>query len=145
MTDDFMPFTTSQQVSKLPAVYRTVLKKIRECLDGEQPMLLLAPRELTRITGSIESSLFLSQIMYWSDRTENKEGWIYKTYQEWHEEIGLKICRIKTAKENLESMGIIATKVKKTYRGVPTIHYRLMTGNLLQIIDDYYAGLEKKE
>lgn len=145
MSDDFMPFTTSQQVSKLSAVYRTVFMKIRKCMDGEPPMLLLAPRELTRITGSIESSLLLSQILYWSDRTENDEGWIYKTYQEWHEEIGLKICRIKTARENLESMGIISTKVKKTYRGVPTIHYRLLIGNLLQIIDDYYTGLKKKE
>lgn len=144
MLNDF-PFTNSQQVSKLSQVYLTVLTRIRKCMDGEPPMLLLAPRELTRITGSVESSLLLSQIIYWTDRTKNSDGWIYKTYQEWQEEIGLKKCRIISAKKKLESMGIIVTKVKKNYKGVPVIHYRLLVGSLLQTIDDYYSGRKKRK
>ena len=75
-------------------------------------------------TGDIETALFLSQVIYWTDRTTRKDGFFYKTDEEWREEIRLSKYAIRKARKKLEEMGILETKVKKA-NGNPTVHYRL--------------------
>jgi DnaD/phage-associated family protein len=75
-------------------------------------------------TGDIETALFLSQVIYWTDRTTRKDGFFYKTDEEWREEIRLSRYAIRKARKKLEEMGILETKVKKA-NGNPTVHYRL--------------------
>lgn len=75
-------------------------------------------------TGSVESALLLSQIIYWTDRTTREDGFFYKTDDEWHKEIKISKYSIRKARKKLESMGFLETKIKKA-NGSPTVHYRL--------------------
>lgn len=75
-------------------------------------------------TGDIETALLLSQIIYWTDRATRKDGFFYKTDEEWQNELRLSKYAIRKARKKLEEMGILETKVKKA-NGNPTVHYRL--------------------
>jgi len=88
-----------------------------------QKRILTIPRIFIAYTGDLESALLLSQIIYWSDKKDG--GWIYKTYEEWFNEIGLNEYRVRKARKKLERMGVLETKVKKA-NGNPTLHYRLL-------------------
>jgi len=86
--------------------------------------ILTIPKSFIDYTGNIETALLLSQLVYWTDRASNKDGWIYKTYSEWENEIGLSEYKVRKASKALIKLGILETKVKKA-NGVPTVHYRI--------------------
>jgi len=72
----------------------------------------------------LECGVFLSQLIYWSDRGGRKDGWFYKTQKEWEEEIGIKRRAINRCIKKLEGKKILKTKVMKV-GGAPTTHYKL--------------------
>lgn len=74
--------------------------------------------------GDLECGLFLSQLIYWSDRGTRKDGFIFKTDQEWFDELRLSKYAVRKSKKKLTEMGILETKIKKAY-GNPTTHYKL--------------------
>ena len=41
------------------------------------------------------AALLLSQILYWSDRTSDPDGWFAKSYADWHDEVALTERQIK--------------------------------------------------
>lgn len=74
---------------------------------------------LARALGSNNAALFLQQCLYWTTRTADKEGWFYKTIEEFYEELNL------TRREQ-ESVIKILTKHKileKEVKGVPPKRY----------------------
>jgi hypothetical protein len=87
------------------------------------------------------AALLLSQILYWSDRTENPDGWFAKSYEQWHEELAMTqyqvIRAIKGDRRNknrhpsLTDFGV-ETKLlpSKFHRGSPTLHYRVNLSKL---------------
>lgn len=89
-----------------------------------QANILTIPRIFVDLVGDLETALFLSQVLYWSDKGSQDGGWFYKTYAEWEEEICLNEYKVRKAKNKLEEMGLIETKIKKA-NGNPTVHYRL--------------------
>lgn len=90
-----------------------------------QANLLTIPRTFIDYTGDHESALLLSQIIYWSAKAGRQDGFIFKTYRDWQEEIGLKEYAVRKATNHLKEMGILETAVHKAY-GNPTVHYRLI-------------------
>ena len=68
-----------------------------------QASILTIPKELIHYCeGDINSALLLSQLIYWQDKIKNKEGWIYKTYKDWEDEICLNEYHIRKARKYLE-------------------------------------------
>lgn len=54
---------------------------------------------LIQLTGSVSAALFLSQCLYWTDRTSDKAGWFWKRRDEWQTELNLKFdaqLRVRT-------------------------------------------------
>lgn len=94
-----------------------------QSLTGEKNLLAI-PREIIRFTGDLESGVFLAQLVYWTDRGSRKDGFIYKTLKEWQDEIFISEYSLRKIRKNLESSGILETKLKKA-NGNPTIHYRI--------------------
>lgn len=88
-----------------------------------QANVLSIPVALIDATGSIDAALFLSQLLYWSDRGSLKDGWIAKSYAEWHDEIRLSKYEVSKAAASLADAGV-QTKVAK-WNGAPTVHYRI--------------------
>jgi uncharacterized phage protein (TIGR02220 family) len=78
---------------------------------------------LVDFVGDLETSLFLSQLIYWSDRGTRKDGFFYKTDEEWHQEIRLSKYSVRKSRKKLESLGLLETVVKKA-NGNPTVHYK---------------------
>ena len=96
-----------------------------------QSNIMSIPRVFIKWTGSIETALFLSQIVHWSDKGHREDGFFYKSNDEWCEELGLSLYAVKKAKRELSELGIIETKLLKA-KGTPTTHYRLNKDELNQ-------------
>jgi uncharacterized phage protein (TIGR02220 family) len=78
---------------------------------------------LIDFVGDLEAGLFLSQMIYWSDRTTREDGFFYKTDEEWHQETRLSKYLVRKSRKKLEQMGLLETKVMKA-NGNPTVHYK---------------------
>jgi hypothetical protein len=89
-----------------------------------QANILTIPREFINYTGSLDCALFLSQLLYWSDKAGRSDGFIYKSYEDWKTEIHLSEYEVRKAANKLKGLGILETKLKKA-NGSPTLHYRL--------------------
>jgi len=77
---------------------------------------------LAGLVGGAAPALFLSQLLYWSDKGNDPSGWIYKTRNDWQEETGLTRYEQETARRKLRETGIVTEKLA----GVPaTLHYRI--------------------
>jgi len=66
---------------------------------------------LRKVTGSTNATLFLCQLLYWSDKTE--DGWIWKSSDEIEEETGLTYFEQKTARKLLLDNDLISEEYKR--------------------------------
>lgn len=66
---------------------------------------------LAGVTGAV----FLSQAIYWHNRTKHEGKWFYKTAAEWEEETGMTRKEQEGARKKLVAAGIL----KEERRGVP--------------------------
>lgn len=86
------------------------------------------------VGGSITAALFLSQLFYWSLRTSDHDGWVYKTQAEWKEEIRLSRKQQESARRRLRERGLLEEKLE----GLPAqLFYRINQRALV-------AGIEKR-
>ncbi|MBZ4662801.1 MAG: hypothetical protein JG776_483 [Caloramator sp.] len=104
--------------------------KVIESVSGQNNILTI-PTFYVKLTGSLETALMLSQLVYWSSRT--KDGWVYKSSKEWQEEIFLTDYAIRKSTKKLLEMDVIETKIKKA-NGSPTTHYRVKKDKLIEWI-----------
>lgn len=88
-----------------------------------QANTLVIPRVFIDFTGDHLAALLLSQILYWSDKTADPDGWFYKTADEWQTELGMSTYQVKRAATLLNKLGI-ETKVRKV-KTAPKMHYRI--------------------
>jgi hypothetical protein len=62
---------------------------------------------LSRLVGKATAGLFLSQMVYWSERRSHPDGWVYKSWKEWERETTLSEDEQRTARKLLENLGLI--------------------------------------
>ena len=104
---------------------------------GQANVLTIPTLLLKRLNGNHSAALFLSQLVYWTDKT--KDGWIFKTYEDWEAELFLKEKKVRTIKNELEALGIIETKIKQI-NGAPVLHYKIKQKEFIE-----FLTTEKKE
>ena len=86
----------------------------------------------------INGALMLSQLVYWTSRTKNTEGWIYKDHHEWTQETGLTRKEQHTARKALKELGFISEKKN----GVPPrVFFRVERENLYKALIEYSESL----
>jgi|GEM_PF-1930989 len=88
-----------------------------------QANILTIPRLFIDWTGDHITALFLSQVIYWSSRTDDPEGWFYKSAKEWEVELSISDYQLARATKKLAEAGL-ETKLRKIV-GAPTQHYRI--------------------
>jgi hypothetical protein len=88
-----------------------------------QANTLVIPRVFIDLTGDHLAAMLLSQVLYWSDKTDDAEGWFYKTADEWQAELGMSNYQVKRAAAILETFGV-ETRVRKVKK-TPKMHYRI--------------------
>ncbi len=74
---------------------------------------------LRKITdNSIPASILLCQLIYWTDKTRNGDGWIWKDSSEIEEETGLTYYEQKTARKILRSHNFIKEINKRLHHKI---------------------------
>jgi hypothetical protein len=94
--------------------------------------------DLARIVGGATTGLFLSQLLFLSDKGNNPEGWVYKSEAEMGKETGLTKREQQTARRKLLSLGVIAI-MRGGFRN--TYHFKVIWEKLYQVI----AGIKRAQ
>ena len=94
--------------------------------------------DLARMVGGATIGLYLSQLLFLSDKGANPDGWVYKSEAEMGRETGLTKREQQTARRKLLSLGVIAIMRggwKNTY------HFKVIWEKLYQVI----AGIQRPQ
>ncbi|HPR64846.1 MAG TPA: hypothetical protein PK014_11550 [Thermoanaerobaculia bacterium] len=112
-------------------VFDDISRLVGKCIKITIPQPILKFCE-----GNLITATFLSQMIYWSDRGGSRDGYIFKRYKEWEEEIGLSVHQIKKSARWCQERGFLEIKLKKA-NGVPTKHYRFHYENFTTQFRNY--------
>lgn len=83
------------------------------------------------VGGGVTSGVFLSQLLYWTGKGKDPDGWIYKVQSEWTAETGLTRREQETARKRLRQVGILQEK----RAGVPArLYYRVDLDKLIALL-----------
>ena len=110
-------------------------QKIKDMLPNR--VVAYSP-DLAKAVGGAAIGLFLSQLLFLSDKGANPEGWVYKSEQEMTKETNLTKREQQTARRKLLSLGVIAIMRggwKNTY------HFKIIWEKLYQVI----AGIKRPQ
>lgn len=115
-----------------------------DALDGaffEQLVIRLLQRPIAfypifaEIAGTTDAGIMLSQAWYWTQRLDaERDGWFYKSWQEWQTETSLGRRQQDTAKAKLKSAGLIETRQEGLNR---TLHFRIHRENFLSALKSH--------
>lgn len=109
------------------------------------------PKEFLRLCKDANSALILSQLVYWTEKGSDPEGWIYKSYDDWKEELFLSKAMVMNAVKKLKALGVIETVVRKIRlsNGILTnttcMHYLVNQHALSVIILKQLESLESQQ
>jgi len=86
---------------------------------------------LARALGGVTVGLWVSQLIYWSDKGRDPDGWIYKTYIEWEAETAMSRGELDGARKRAGMLGIVEEKLAQ----VPArLHYRINWERLEELL-----------
>ena len=108
------------------------IKSVISTFSGTERHITV-PRVYLEMLGDFNTAAFLNQLIFWSDKTKRKDGYFYKTYTEWNEELLLSEYQVRRSAKILKEKGFIDTKLKKA-NGSPTLHYKVNMDKLSESI-----------
>jgi hypothetical protein len=109
-------------------VAQTHRQKIKDMLPNR--VVGYSP-DLARMVGGATTGLFLSQLLFLSDKGANPDGWVYKSEQEMGKETGLTKREQQTARRKLLALGVI-TIMRGGWKN--TYHFKVLWEKLYQVI-----------
>jgi hypothetical protein len=109
-------------------------KEIIALFSG-QTKTITTPKLYIELTQSYTQANVLNQCIYWSNKSKLNNGWFYKTYNEWFEEIHINERTLRRIFKKLEKKGFILTKIKKV-KGVNTLHIFMNVDFLIDCISN---------
>ena len=92
---------------------------------------------LARAVGGATTGLFLSQLLFLSDKGANPDGWVYKSEAEMGTETGLTKREQQTARRKLLALGVIQI-VRQGFKF--TYHFRIVWERLYKVIEQFQQG-----
>lgn len=101
-------------------------------------------RHYVNLGCGINGALMLSQMVYWSKRTKDQNGFFYKTQDDWIEETGLTRYEQERARKKLKELGFIL----EHKHGVPCkVHFKVdherLYLALIQYAENQQTGMWK--
>src|ERR671919_272779 len=125
-----------KRVPSLPhqQVAQTHRQQVKDMLPNR--VVAYSP-DLARMVGGATTGLFLSQLLFLSDKGHNPEGWVYKSEAEMSKETGLTKREQQTARRKLLSLGVIAL-MRGGFRN--TYHFKVIWQRLYQVIEKFQRG-----
>lgn len=92
--------------------------------------------------GSVKLAVLWSQLYYWSDKTKDADGWIYKTREEIYSETGLVRKEQETARKIAQELGVIDEKLAGM---PPKMHFRVNMDASIKIISKFVGKEDRPE
>lgn len=115
-------------------------------LTGQKYQLTLNKFFIKLCKGDHAAALLLSQILYWQSRTDDSDGWFYKSAKEWDEEICIKQDKLDRCVEFLQREVGLETKLKTIGSSSRlSKHYRLNTQFFLQRVMEFDAAQKAEQ
>lgn len=108
------------------------IKNVISTFSGTERHITV-PRVYLELLGDFNTAAFLNQLIFWSDKTKRRDGFFYKTYAEWEDELFLSEYQVRRSSKNLRDLGLIETEVKRA-NGSPTVHYKVNMEKLSESI-----------
>jgi uncharacterized phage protein (TIGR02220 family) len=105
----------------------TAIRELLKRTSG-QDNTFTVPKIYVQYTGDLTTAILLNQIVFYSDKSKRPDGYFYKTYKEWEEEICLSERQVRYSINKLKEKGIIEAN------GSPTVHYKLVYDNFVDSI-----------
>lgn len=88
-------------------------------------------RVFAELAGKTSAGVMLSQAWYWSHRTDDDDGWFYKTRDDWFDETGMTRTEQETARKRLLERGLLEEKLA----GMPgKMHYRVNVERIVSLL-----------
>jgi hypothetical protein len=116
-------------MSKRTNANSTLIKIMAESI-GQKPVAF--NRIFASIGGSAVSGLFMSQLYFWYGK--GKDGWIYKTIDEFFEETALTRREQDTAIKRWKELGVLEVKIM----GMPARrHFKVDIVRLMCLVSEY--------
>jgi hypothetical protein len=129
---------------KANSIIRNAVVSLLSGLSGQDNTLVIPRAFIALCNGNHLQALLLSQILYWSDRSKDTDGWFAKSYEDWFEELCMTEYQVRRAIEGdkrtiaeavrkqekapltLEDLGVeTETRRSNFYNGGATKHYRI--------------------
>lgn len=89
-----------------------------------QERTITVPKIYVEMVGDYTTAILLNQIVFYSDKSKRTDGFFYKTYKDWQEELMLTERQVRLSTNKLKDLKLVETKLKKA-DGSPTLHYKL--------------------
>lgn len=121
-----------------------LIKLVKQLIPGKHNTIPLSLPVAQALGGDLESAIIFSQCMYWSERTEDPDGWFYKPYEEWYEETTIKERTCRDRIKKLESKGWIQTMIWHV-RNVPKLHVRVLPDDFIEDLVESQAAIEHEK
>jgi hypothetical protein len=121
--------------------YQSQIFQTIKSFAGEKNILAIPKSFIRFCDENLYTGLFLSQIIYLSDKGSREDGFIYKSNKEWKKDYFLSDYAIRQAKKYLEDKGIIETKLIKA-NGAPTTHYKLKKQKFTELFMEFLQNEE---
>jgi len=103
------------------------------------------PRLYAYIVDSSNAQLLLAQIYYWDKRVRRtnskRDGWFWKTFDDWFFELGLSKGQVYTAVKPLIDSGLVERETRP-YRNQTRVWYRLNRSALAKILNQARADMK---
>jgi hypothetical protein len=90
--------------------------------------------DLARAVGGATIGLFLSQLLFLSDKGNNPDGWVYKSEAEMGRETGLTKREQQSARKKLLALGVIQIE-RRGFKN--TYHFKVVWERLYQVIEQF--------
>ncbi len=116
---------------------KTPTTKKNNKYDGILGSTIAFHRVYATIAGSASAGLFLSQAMYWDLRTNDPQGWFYKTYEQWTSETALNRYELDKIRHHLTNINILETQLKSS---PARLYYRINHKVLNNFLDAIQKG-----
>lgn len=98
------------------------IKAIIKRMSGQSNVIAIPRIYLDLLDNDHAAAFFLSQAVYWSDRSSAEGGWFWKSAKEWKDEIGVSTYQLNRVAVACGEW--VETKLKKA-NGAPTLYYRV--------------------
>jgi uncharacterized phage protein (TIGR02220 family) len=110
----------------------TTIKELIKRFSGNENTFTV-PKVYVQYTGDLTTAVLLNQIVFYSDKSKRTDGYFYKTYKEWEEDVCLTERQVRHSVTKLKDKGVLETKIMKA-NGSPTVHYKLEYDKLVESI-----------